>query len=102
MSVFIVSGLVNGAIVGLPDEANYLMQNHHGQYFWIDVRPTIVLKDHSQVPYDWTPRVKPIQYLNEEGFERVYQSEAPPADWTLTLQRVIRTAHLPKGPKIVP
>jgi hypothetical protein len=99
MSVITVSSLINGAIVGLPEQANYTMQNKHGQHFWLDVRPTIVLKDHSQEPYDWTPRVRPVQYVNEAGFHRVYQSVNPPDDWTKTLQRVIRNSHLPKVQK---
>jgi hypothetical protein len=77
-----VFAVIAGRKVYLPPEANYVMQDRRGLWFYSTRKPR-------PKEGDWTPNKTSITCRNERGYVRALQTETE-LPWLETCQRTVR------------
>ena len=84
-----VFAVIEGRKVYLPPEANYVMQDRRGLWFFSNRKPR-------PKEGDWTPNKTSIACRLERGFVRALKTETI-VPWLETCQRTIRIIHKDGG-----
>jgi len=77
-----VFAVIEGKKVYLPPEANYIMQDRRGLWYYSSRKPR-------PKEGDWTPNKTSISCLNEGGYVRALKTETV-SPWLETCQRTVR------------
>jgi hypothetical protein len=84
-----VFAVIEGKKVYLPPEANYVMQDRRGLWYYCSRKPR-------PKEGDWTPNKTSIACRNERGYVRALQTDTV-LPWLETCQRTVRMVSAASG-----